>query len=100
MQNYRITANNEKPMKEAPLTYFIVLTQLHLWISENLVKDFQYMATTQTGYLANTSLKPMPRCLEYVDCSSLSFWQYNLAKNQVTDISVLPTHTKLQEHNN
>lgn len=35
-----------------------------------------------------------------VDCSSLSFWQYNLTKNPVTDISVLPTHTKLQEHDN
>ena len=73
MQNYRIIANNEKPMKEAELTYFIVLTQLHLWISENLVKDFQYMATTQTGYLANTSLKPMPSCLEHIMWIALLF---------------------------
>jgi len=35
-----------------------------------------------------------------VDCSSLSYWQYNLTKNSVTDISVLTTHTKLQEHDN
>jgi len=78
MQNYRIIANNEKPMKEAELTYFIVLTQLHLWISENLVKDFQYMATTQTGYLANTSLKPMPSCLEHIMWIALLFHSGNI----------------------
>ena len=45
-QYYGIIANNEGPMKEAALTYFIVLTQLHLWMCGNLVKDFQYIATT------------------------------------------------------
>ena len=65
-------------MKEAALTYFIVLTQLHLWISENLLKDFQYIATTQTGYLANTSQTPKPRCLEYIMWIALLFHTGNI----------------------
>jgi hypothetical protein len=98
MQNYIIIANNERPMKEASLTYFIVMTQLHLWISENLVKDFQYMATTQTGYLANTYVKLLR--IYNVDCSSLSFWQYNLTKNPLTDISVLEYSPHIPNYRN